>query len=156
MPVARHSPHRSVHEELPHTAPTSGNDANTHQRIRMAHDLTYPLKRTGRACPTLYPGHVLLNRIPLGQPPSFRGLRRPSSDVVRPLPRYYCAVRLLMPVHHWIVSLDFPMRPWYSPDKGGHRISQFPCKVFPYAPRSPTARGPDISRVTTCLVLLSD
>jgi len=34
MPVARHPPHRSVLEELPHTAPTSGNDANTHQRIK--------------------------------------------------------------------------------------------------------------------------
>jgi len=119
--------------------------------LRMAHNLTYPLKRTGRACPALCPGHVLLNRIPLGQPPSLRGLRRPSSDVVRPLPRYYCAVRLPMPVHHWIVSLDFPMRPWYSSDKGGHRISRFPCKVFPYAPRSPTARGPHMSRVNDML-----
>ena len=59
----------------------------------MAHDLTYPLKRTGRACPALCPGHVLLKRIPLDQPPSLRGLRRPSSDIVRPLPRYYGAVR---------------------------------------------------------------
>ncbi len=108
--------------------------------LRMAHDLTYPLKRTGRAWPALCPGHVLLNRIPLGQPPSLPGLRCPSSDVVRPLPRYYCAVRLPIPVRHWIVSLDFPMRPWYSSDKGGHRISRFPCKVFPYAPRSPSAR----------------
>ncbi len=57
-------------------APTSGNDINTYQR--MAHDLTYPLKRTGRACPALCPGHVLLKRIPLGQPPSLRGLRRPT------------------------------------------------------------------------------
>ena len=37
----------------------------------MAHNLTYPLKRTGRACPALCPGHVLLKRIPLGQPPPF-------------------------------------------------------------------------------------
>ncbi len=115
--------------------------------LRLAHDLTYPLKRTGRTCPALCPGHVLLKRIPLGQPPSLRGLRRPTSDVVRPLPRYYGAVRLPMPVRHWIVSLDFPMRPSYPSDKGEHRISRFPCKVFPYAPRSPTARGPDMSRV---------
>ena len=27
MPVTRHPPYRSVHEELPHTAPTSGNNA---------------------------------------------------------------------------------------------------------------------------------
>ena len=29
MPVSRHPPHRSVREELPHTAPTSGNNAET-------------------------------------------------------------------------------------------------------------------------------
>ena len=115
--------------------------------LRMAHNLTYPLKRTGRACPALCPGHVLLNRIPLGQPPSLRGLRRPSSDVVRPLPRYYCAVRLPMPVHHWIVSLDFPMRPWYltRADTGspGSRARCFrPCLG------SQTARGPHMSRAS--------
>jgi len=27
MPVTRHPPHRSVREELPHTAPTSGTNA---------------------------------------------------------------------------------------------------------------------------------
>ncbi len=36
MPVARHPPLRSVREELPHTAPASGNNAKTHQRIRVA------------------------------------------------------------------------------------------------------------------------
>ena len=30
LAVARHPPHRSVHEELPHTAPASGNDAKAH------------------------------------------------------------------------------------------------------------------------------
>jgi hypothetical protein len=30
MPIARHPPHRSVHEELPHTAPASGNNAKAH------------------------------------------------------------------------------------------------------------------------------
>lgn len=29
MPVTWHPPHRSVREVLPHTAPTSGNDAET-------------------------------------------------------------------------------------------------------------------------------
>ena len=27
MPVTRRNPHRSVHEELPHTAPASGDNA---------------------------------------------------------------------------------------------------------------------------------
>lgn len=36
MPVPRHPPHRSVREELPHTAPASGSDAQTFRRIRVA------------------------------------------------------------------------------------------------------------------------
>ncbi len=35
MPVTRHPPHRSVLEALPHTAPTSGQDAEAFERIRM-------------------------------------------------------------------------------------------------------------------------
>ena len=31
MPVARHPPPRSLHEQLPHTAPASGNNAKTYQ-----------------------------------------------------------------------------------------------------------------------------
>jgi len=125
--------------------------------LRLAHDLTYPLKRTGHACPALCPGHVLLKRIPLGPPPSLCGLRRPTLDVVRPLPRYYGAVRLPMPVYHWIVSLDFPMRPWYSSDKGGHRISRFPCKVFPpileVSDRAGSPRASRYRRAGCCLPL---
>jgi hypothetical protein len=30
MRVTPHPPHRSVHEELPHTAPASGNNAKAH------------------------------------------------------------------------------------------------------------------------------
>ena len=123
--------------------------------LRMAHDLTYPLKRTGRACPALCPGHVLLNRIPLGQPPSLRGLRRPSSDVVRPLPRYYGAVRLPMPVHHWIVSLDFPMRPWYL-TRTGTRSPGSRARCFRTRQGLRPRGVPTCLALTTCLVLLSD
>ena len=35
MPVARHPPHRSVREELSHTAPTLVNDAKSLIRIKM-------------------------------------------------------------------------------------------------------------------------
>ncbi len=35
MPVARHPPPRSVREELPHTAPASGRNAQAFARIRM-------------------------------------------------------------------------------------------------------------------------
>ncbi len=156
MPVTRHPPHRPVHEELPHTAPTSGNDANTHQRIRMAHDLTYPLKRTGRACPALCPEHVLLKRIPLGQPPSLRGLRHPMSDVVRPLPRYYGAVRLPMPVRHWIRSSYFPLRPSYPLPRAGIGSPGSRARCF----RTRQGLRPRGVRtclaLATCQVLLSD
>jgi len=52
-----------------------------------------------------------------------------------------------MPVHHWIVSLDFPMRPWYltRADTGspGSRARCFrPCLG------SQTARGPHMSRAS--------
>ena len=53
MPVTRHPPHRSVREELPHTAPALGNDAQTLRRIRMA----YP--RDGNA-----PGNQAIHPVP--------------------------------------------------------------------------------------------
>jgi hypothetical protein len=36
MPVTRHPPHRSRRAGLPHRALASGNNAETHQRVRMA------------------------------------------------------------------------------------------------------------------------
>ena len=35
MPVAQHPPHRSVLEELPHTALALGHNAKANQRVRM-------------------------------------------------------------------------------------------------------------------------
>ena len=35
MPLAEHPLHRSRRAALPHRAPTSGNNAKTHERIRM-------------------------------------------------------------------------------------------------------------------------
>jgi hypothetical protein len=98
MPVARHPPHRSLHEELPHRAPTSGNNAQAllcrdwppHQtafRIWSAHFTSqrpnvgdtlgcirsFPLRaRLGFTMsvtfPALRPELVLLNRFPLVSP----------------------------------------------------------------------------------------
>src|SRR5271167_3845318 len=45
-------------------------------RRRIPFHLTYPLQRTMRAAPALGPGRVLLLRVPLGQSPSLRLLRR--------------------------------------------------------------------------------
>jgi hypothetical protein len=98
MPVARHPPHRSLHEELPHRAPTSGNNAQAllcrdwppHQtafRIWSAHFTSqrpnvgdtlgcvrsFPLRaRLGFTMsipsPALCPELVSLNRFPLVSP----------------------------------------------------------------------------------------
>src|ERR1019366_2686593 len=92
---------------------------------------SYPLKRAGHTDPALRPERVALKRLPLGHHPSLHCLRRWFPSIVRPLLRYYGGVRLPVPVHHRIVSLDLPMRsgPHTLPNGGG--ISRFPCKVFP-------------------------
>jgi hypothetical protein len=72
MPVARHPPHRSVQEELLHTALTSGSS-------RKAADnryLTYPVKSVQCLSLSLGTGRRRLARIPLGHQPSLRNLRR--------------------------------------------------------------------------------
>src|SRR4030042_3128260 len=71
--------------------------------------LTYPLQCTGHTTPALRPGRLVLGQVPLGQPPSLHHLR--SRNLVRRPLRYYWAVRLPIPVHHRLVSSDFPMRP---------------------------------------------
>ena len=81
--------------------------------------------------PALCPGYVLLRPIPLGQPPFLHCLRRLFTGFVRQLLRYYGAVRLPIFVHHWIPSLDFPVRSLKNfKDKYG--ISRFPRKMLPY------------------------
>src|SRR3989339_560893 len=58
--------------------------------------------------PALRPGSVLLDHVPLGQPPSLHRLRNRRSSLVRRLRRYYGVVRLPVFVHHWITILDLP------------------------------------------------
>ena len=91
-PVARRPPHRSVREELPHTAPTSGAGAEAYTACRFSHT-----QQTVRhAGPALGPGRGRLLHVPLGQPPSLHLLRRRrrGARFVRRLHRYYGAVRL--------------------------------------------------------------
>jgi hypothetical protein len=49
---------------------------------------------------------------------------------VRRLRRYYTPVRLPVVVHHWLASLDFPMRPAVPYVTGNHGISRFSRAVF--------------------------
>ena len=110
--------------------------------------MTYPNLRTWHAVSgTVSVGHVLVVRIPLGQAPSLRPLRRRLSGIVRGLRRYYGPVRLPVSVHHRRVSLDFPTRPATPSAAGGHGISRFSREVFPYMHGGSDRAGfPGISR----------
>jgi hypothetical protein len=93
--------------------------------------LAYPFERTWHACPVLRPVRVLPQQVPLGQPASLHCLCRPLWGLIRQLLRYYQVVRLPLSVHHWLGSLDFPMRPLATLLASGKQgISRFPCKVF--------------------------
>ncbi len=112
----------------------------------------YLLERTVRAMPALCPERVLLSRVPLGQPPSLRPLRRRFTGLVRGLRRYYGAVRLPLAVHHRLTSLDFPLRPgparqpWDLPilarDVSGRAWGLGPRRVRPGLAISPRAIWP--------------
>jgi hypothetical protein len=52
----------------------------------------------------------VLARVPLGPRPSLHRLRRQLASFVRQLRSYYGEVRLLMPVHHRLRLLAFPLR----------------------------------------------
>ena len=58
----------------------------------------------------LSPARAELARIPLGPCPSLHQLRSGSLRFVRRLHSYYGMVRLLVPVHHRLQLLAFPMR----------------------------------------------
>ncbi len=65
----QHPPHRSVHAELPHTAPTSqvfGVKVNS---------LTHPAQSIQREAPALYPVRGFLLQVPLGRRPFLHRLR---------------------------------------------------------------------------------
>jgi len=69
--------------------------------------------------------------IPLGRSPSLHSLRTCFHSFVRELRRYYATVRLPIIVHHWLASLDFPMRstaPSLPMDNYG--LSQFSRKML--------------------------
>src|SRR5258708_10430704 len=72
--------------------------------------LPYAAQRLGHASPALSPVRALLIRVPLGPRPWLHQLRRRSPGFVRRLRSYYAGVRLLIPVHHRLRLLAFPMR----------------------------------------------
>src|SRR5437763_1302535 len=91
--------------------------------------------------PVLRPARALLARIPLGPRPSLHRLRcaRPCRRLrsglfrfVRRLLSYYGEVRLLVPVHHRLRLLAFPMRTavlgTHSTTAARQEISQVPIR----------------------------
>jgi hypothetical protein len=115
--------------------------------------LTYPLQRTGRACPALSPGPVLLLRISLGQTSSPHPLRRRLPGIVRQPHRYYRSVGVPAFVHHRRMSSDFPMRPRASFALGERGTSRFPYEVFRYGLGACDRAGPggvSLYRRTRC------
>jgi len=86
MPVTRHPPYRSVREELPHTAPTSGDNAEI--------SYAYTIKTNRRSNPPLCADRGGADGVPLGQRPSLHLLREGFSLLVRWFLRYYVVVRL--------------------------------------------------------------
>jgi len=127
MPVSRHRPHRSRRAELPHRAPTSGNNAqalseervlalgSTYPLIKPCH-LPYSVSHILQDYLALRPDPVLSNPIPLGQPPSLHHLLRWQRTVI--IVRGFPATMRLS---------DFPLpyipgvSPWGS--QGGPQLS---------------------------------
>ena len=122
MLIAEHPLHRSGRAALPHPALVSGLDG--YHRMRLSFTIM--------PNPVLCPGHGILIRIPLDQPPSLHPLRCLfHSDFVRGLRRYYAAVRLPVVVHHRRSSSDFPTRP-VLPLTGDDWLSRFSLNMFPH------------------------
>ena len=102
----------------------------------------YALQRMWHAGLALCPGHGLLARISLGPRPWLhwlrcgqlcRGLLRSGLlRFVRRLHSYYGGVRLLVPVHHRLRLLAFPMRtvPLTQFPTARHETSQLPMRSF--------------------------
>ena len=108
MPVTQHPLHKSVREELPHTAPALGHDDQA-SKMRPALSVCRrlsrePGSRSGTRChhtdfpwPAAFP-----------PPPPLPGQFRPG--FVRRLLRYYAAVRPPSAIAHRRTPLRFPMR----------------------------------------------
>src|SRR5215211_4783085 len=97
-------------------------------------DFPYALQRLCHAYPTLRPVRALLARIPLGPRPSPHRLRSRLLRFVRRLRSYYGEVRLLVPVHHRLRLLAFPMRTAVCANATRHRRPDTRPPRFRYDP----------------------
>jgi hypothetical protein len=135
-----HDPlHRSGRAELPHPAPTLGEDAQAHERIRMTNPSRW--KPSRNIAPHAVPRQVVtLAATSQYRPPQVtrrfaksaqrRACR--SLGFVRQLRRFYETVRLPASVRHRRASFDFPTRSAVLSSAGRRGISRFPIKVLAY------------------------
>jgi hypothetical protein len=72
--------------------------------------LPYTVKSLEHGSPALSPVRVRSDHVPHSPPPWLHRLRFRRSGFVRRLRRYCAGVRLLLPVHHRLRLLAFPMR----------------------------------------------
>jgi hypothetical protein len=107
------------------------------------------------AYPVLSPAQTALAHIPLGPSPWLHRLRSGSLRIVRRLHSYYDWVRLLVPVHHRLRLLAFPMR-----TRSAHGL--WSDTRYPSFRRDPFARdvaldpgGPTMPRITALPMLRS-
>jgi len=82
--------------------------------------------------PPRYPVRVRLFHVLLGQPPSLHDLLPPSLAFVRPLHRYYAAVRLPAAVHLGLIALRLLPTVRVIPTTDGRGASRFSCVKFLY------------------------
>src|SRR4029077_6575205 len=96
--------------------------------------LSYTVQPAWPDLPAPCPARVWLFRVLLGQRPSLHDLLRPSPACVRPLRRYYAAVRLPAAVHVGLIAhrLLPPIRPLLAAN--GCRVSRFSRVKFPCMP----------------------
>jgi len=128
MPVTQHPLHRSVRAELPHTAPALGHDDQASKMRPVVSACgrfsREPGSMSGTRCQqTDFPWPAAFP-----PPPPQPGHFRPG--LVRQLPRYHAAVRLLSTMAHRRTPSGFPMRS--APDVAeGAEISRFPREMCP-------------------------
>ena len=128
MPVTQHPLHRSVRAALPHTAPALGHD----DRTRMKQPFVSASGRLSREPGSMAGTRCQQTDFPwpaaFPPPPPRPGHCRPG--LVRRLPRYYAAVRLLSAMAHRRTPLGFPMRS-APEDAEDPEISRFPREMCP-------------------------
>src|SRR5260370_33295291 len=104
--------------------------------------LTYTVEPAWPALPARCPARVRLFRVLLGQRPSLRGFLQPSLAFVRPLHRYYAAVRLPAALRVGLMAHGFLPPFHFLSVADDCRVSRFSCVKFPCMPGVCDSAGP--------------